>query len=452
MDAELQAAVREAGVTGASFTYWDGNILHTAVAGLRNSVTGDPVTPDTLMHVGSITKVMNTVLLMQLVDEGRVALDDPVSKYLPELRLRDTKALQQITCAMLVNHTSGIEGEWLPEYGPDQERIVDTIERCSDLRQLHAPGEAASYCNVATVIAGYLTQKLRGTSWYTLVKSHIYEPLELRHSLVDPLETPRFRVSVGDVTDPLTGMLSQTPRPFLAPSFAPAGATQMMSATDLVMFARALLNGGVGANGARILSAEAAARMSRPTVRFFQPADWHIGLGWMILPGGVLHHAGGGRGVISLLYAHPGSGRAVALLTNCDRGLVLRPRVLDPILESWTGSKANAPARQSTVPDPAPYAGVYQNNVFRYEVQVHDGGLLLRAGTAAEKMGQLFDAAPAPAVALHPLGNHLFEPGSMPAGLSSSAAELYHLRFVEPDAHGRMKFLSFGTRVLARVE
>src|SRR5687767_4505248 len=66
----LDAALVEHRMTGASFAYWDGATLHTATAGLRNSVTRDPVTADTVMHIGSITKVLNTVLLMQLVDDG----------------------------------------------------------------------------------------------------------------------------------------------------------------------------------------------------------------------------------------------------------------------------------------------------------------------------------------------------------------------------------------------
>src|SRR5690349_20181071 len=66
---KLDAARIATGVTGASFAFWDSKTLHTAVSGMRNSVTADPVTLDTLMHVGSITKVMNATLMMQLVDE-----------------------------------------------------------------------------------------------------------------------------------------------------------------------------------------------------------------------------------------------------------------------------------------------------------------------------------------------------------------------------------------------
>lgn len=399
------------------------------------------------MHIGSITKLMNVVLLMQMVDERKVALEDPVIKYLPELRLCDREALGRITVQMLVNHTSGIDGLWLPEYGPDQERIVDLIDRCADLKQLFAPGEAASYCNVAPVIAGYLTQKLRGESWYALVKKRLYEPLGMRHALVDPLDVPRFRCSVGDVTNPATGKLAQTARPFLAPSFAPAGSTQMTTATDLITFARMLLNTGVGPDGIRILSAASIARMVQPTARFFYPSDWQVGLGWMILPGNVLYHSGGGRGVVSLLYAHPESGRAVALLTNCDRGGALKATMVDPILESWTGIKPATLQRTSGPVDSALYEGIYENNLMRLEVSRSDESLIVRQGANGVRMSELYDTAPSANAVLHPLGDHLFE-----AEYASPGAPRVEFQFVPSASGSDMRFMASNGLLLARTQ
>ncbi|WP_129781791.1 serine hydrolase domain-containing protein [Peristeroidobacter soli] len=439
----LEAARVATGITGASFAYWDGRALHTAVSGLRNSVTRDPVTVDTVMHVGSITKVMNAALMMQLVDDGVIALADPVLKHLPELRLRDMQALQRITCGMLVNHTSGIDGEWLPEYGPDRERIVDAVKRCADLGQLYAPGEATSYCNLATVIAGHMTERLRGKSWYTLMKTRIYEPLGMHHALVDPLEVPRFRASIGDLTDVATGKFVQTTRPFLAPSFAPAGSTQMTTAADLVMFARAMINGGVGVNGTRILADASSKRMMEPTAEFVAigTSVLKVGLGWMISAGGVLGHGGGGPGVRSQLYAHPASGRALALLTNCDKGEALKSAFLDPILESWTGIKHSRPHRLKGQVDPRPYQGTYENNADRYIVTAREGGLALRT---ADKLST-FDNSnqQRPAAALYPVGNDTFE------GMTATGSELA-IRFVRPDVRGQMRFLASGDRLLAR--
>lgn len=448
---QLEFAISEFGLTGASFAYWDGSTLHTATSGLRNSVTGDAVTPDTVMHIGSITKLLNTVLLMQLVDERRIALEDPVLRHVPELRLRDPNAVQRITCAMLVNHTSGIDGEVLEDHGPDQERIVDAISRFADFAQLHPPGEGPSYSNVGTVIAGYLVQKLRNTSWHTLIKTRIYEPLGMRHAMADLTDLPRFRQSVGDLTDFSTGKSVQTTRPFLAPSFAPCGTTLMMSAADLVTFARALLNGGVGSNGSRILSSQAVARMATPTAEMVQPAGAHWGLGWMLLPGGLLYHSGGGPGVSSMLYAHPASGRALALLTNSDRGGLLEPTIVNPILESWTGAQPIAifglPAgakRQENPVDPAPYVGTYEGVFQRMEVFSRDGNLVLRVFPKTLH----YDNTPPqgfPEVTLYPLGDHTFEGASWVPGFPSAA-----WKFVRPDGSGRMQALSLAVMLMIR--
>jgi len=445
---QLESALASTGVTGASFAYWDGAALCTAAAGLRNSVTGDPVTIDTVLHIGSITKVFNAVLIMQLVDEGKIALNDPVVRHLPGLRLRDTEALKNITCAMLVNHTSGINCSMLPDHGPDQERIEDAIARCADLGQLHPPGDATSYCNMGTVIAGYLTQTLRGESWYALIKRRIFEPLGMHHAIASLTDLPRFRCSVGDLTDRATGKLVQTTRPYLPLSFAPAGTTTMMSATDLVTFGRAMINGGVGPNGARILSEASAKRMAEPTAALVLPAGWKIGLGWMILPGGVLNHRGGGPGVNSELYAHPSSGRVIALLRNCDKGSTLDPLIIDPIVESWTGIKSSAPQRPRNVRvDPKPYEGVYELDPMRAEVFQRHGGLALRLSVSARIYDNLALTNEATDLPLHPLGDHAFEV----EGLLFQTIER-EVRFV-PGPDGRMRFFApMRAHLLARLK
>jgi len=443
----LERARAVTAVTGASFAYWDGLSLHTAVAGLRNSVTRDPVTLDTVMHTGSITKLMTTTLMMQLVDEGKIHLDDPIWVHLPDFRLRDAEALKHITCRMLLNHTSGINGEWLREYGPDQERIVDGIYRCADLDQLFAPGEETSYCNIAMVVAGYLVQKLRNESWYTLVKTRLYEPLGMNHALVDTLDIPRFRASVGDLSAGTAGKFVQTTRPFLAPSFAPAGSTQMMTAADLVTFARTLISGGVAANGHRVLSAASCQQMLQPTASFVQigATQTKVGLGWLIFPGGLLGHGGGGPGVSSQLYVHPASGRAVALLTNCDKGDALTTAFLQPIVQSWTGIKAQPlrAERQRGAWDPSPYVGTYENNADRYIVSASDGALALRTrDKLATYDNSNEETSP---TLLYPVGSDTF-------AVAESEATSAHgpIRFVRPATDGKMRFLASGERLLAR--
>jgi CubicO group peptidase (beta-lactamase class C family) len=223
----------------------------------------------------------------------------------------------------------------------------------------------------------------------------------------------------------------------------------MMSATDLVTLARTLRNGGVGPNGVRILSAVSAARMTEPCGTLAAPA-YQVGLGWMIGPGGVLTHTGVGPGVYSMLFADPQSDRVVVLLTNCDRGNVLRPAIVEPILESWTGIPQRVVRPECDTVNPWPYEGVFENNLQRTEVLVRDTGLAMRVKL---KMN-LYDNSPygrsanerSPST-LYPLGNDVFEADPLLPGGAK-----VELKFVQPRTDGRMRYLGMGYRLLARTQ
>ncbi len=178
----LDEAVVRHQVPGASVAIYHQGGLEAAAAGITNTTTQVPVDTKTVMHIGSITKVLNTTLVMQLVDEGLVELDAPVIEYLPEWRVASKEATRAITVKMLLNHTSGIDGELLADHGPDRERVADAIPRIAPMGQIHPPGEDTSYCNIASVTAGYLVQRIRGESWYSVMEEHVFAALGLEHS------------------------------------------------------------------------------------------------------------------------------------------------------------------------------------------------------------------------------------------------------------------------------
>src|SRR5437764_5255618 len=111
---ELSAKHR---VTGASLAILDGDQSIEAATGVINQETGVEVTSDTLFQIGSITKVFTTTLVMQLVDEGRVDLDAPVKTYLPEFRVADDDATESVTDRQLLDHNSGIDGDFFENTG-----------------------------------------------------------------------------------------------------------------------------------------------------------------------------------------------------------------------------------------------------------------------------------------------------------------------------------------------
>ena len=222
----------------------------------------------------------------------------------------------------------------------------------------------------------------------------------------------------------------------------------MTTAADLVMFGRTLISGGVGTNGTRILSQASAKHMMEPTAEFVPIGNTvtKVGLGWMIDPGDVVQHGGGGPGVRSQLYAHPASGRVMALLTNCDRGEDLQATFSLPIVQSWTGIRPSKPRRQTSPVDPKPYVGVYENNVDRYIVSARDGGLALRMQDKISTFSNSVDGE-SPASDLYPLGDDTFE-GKDPWPGGSEIT----IRFVRPDSSGRMRFVAGEDRLLPRAQ
>src|SRR5262249_6034762 len=164
--------------------------------------------------------------------------------------------------------------------GPDLERIEDVVPRIVRQGQIHAPGVEASYCNSGAVLAGYLAQRLLGKSWYTLIEGPIFKPLELMPSVVPPAHTLLHRASVGHFLDK-DGSNTRTSFAFLNPSFAPAGATAMLTAKDLATFALAHMNDGVAPNGNRLLSAASARRMRRQTAAWRGVGGGGVGACWV---------------------------------------------------------------------------------------------------------------------------------------------------------------------------
>lgn len=449
----LEAALEKHKGVGASASIYHEGRQIAAAAGLANNVSGVEMTRDTVAHIGSITKIFNTSLLMQLVDEGRVSLDDPVTRHLPELKLGDPQALAAINLRMLVNHSSGIDGELVAEQGHDQETIAAAIPRFASMGQIHPPGRDCSYCNTATVIAGYLCQKLTGKSWYDLVKERIFKPLQLEHAAALPEDALLHRASVGHFANKETGKNVRTSFAFLPLSFAPAGATLMLSATDLVTFARAHINDGVGPNGARVLSEESARLMRAQTTRYQGPGfSLGFGLGWMLYDDQSFGHGGGGPGILSWLIAHAEKDFCMAVLTNVEHGMSIIQEVLAPYVEplglKTYGSdlKTLAKRPEVRVEDPAKVLGQFESCMMVTEVMEHEGGFAMRS-KAKQAVYDSSDMDWLPPVPIKFVAQDTFVPASQAGPMPLPTA----YRLVNPAEDGRPEHLAGGGRLYKRV-
>jgi CubicO group peptidase (beta-lactamase class C family) len=438
----LAASIQKHKVPGASAAVFRAGEWEVAAGGVTNVTTGVDVTAETVMHIGSITKVLNATLVMQLVDEGRVELTAPLKRYLPDFRVADRAATERITIEMLLNHTCGIDGEYFPDAGPDAERIEDVIPRIARQGQIHAPGAELSYCNSGAVLAGYLAQRLLRKSWYTLVEERIFKPLELRYSVVQPADALLHRATVGHFLTK-EGTNSRTSFAFLNPSFAPAGATAMLTAKDLATFALAHVNDGMAANGHRLLSAVSARRMQRPTAMWRGVGGGGFGLGWRTVDKGVLGHDGGGPGIVSWLYADPASKTVAAVLTNAAHGSSVVNDITAPLYEA-AGAKSPGAAYQALEKqatdrpvDPHPYVGEYESIALAFRVIPHEEGIALRLRSKLlfYDGDTLEESPPLP---LRPIRDGLFTTGQG------------FVTFLNPGADGRMQHLASRTRLHKR--
>jgi CubicO group peptidase (beta-lactamase class C family) len=457
---ELQRSLDESiarhKVAGASVAVFYDEKLVTAAAGVINVNTGVEFTPDTLVQLGSITKVFTTTLVMQLVDEGRVDLDERVVRYLPDLKLKDRDALEQITVKMLLNHTAGIDGDLMPDQGHDEETIEKAIARFAQCGQIFRPGADLSYSNAGLVIAGYLVQRLRGKSWYRLIRERIFEPLQMEHAATLPEEALLHRASVGHYLNPVTKKLTLPPSAFLPLSYGPSSTTLMTSAADLITFARTHMALGVAPNGARILSETSAKEMQRTTVNNKGKGYTYIdiGLGWMVSDDGMLHHLGGSPGILSALYAYPQHGFAAAILTNSAHSFGLMDELMEPWLKEFGSRK---PIGMVDIQFPGGlevesnrYVGIYEDIVNRFEVSKTPDGLAL-SRLAKIAYYENVPAKPTRPARLIPLGGEQFflesvenDDGSMP--------DLFRIvAFRNPDAAGRMAHLGNCFRLHPRV-
>jgi CubicO group peptidase (beta-lactamase class C family) len=295
----LPELVAAHGVVGAQVAVLADGEIHDVAAGVRNTVTGAPVTSGSLFQIGSITKAWTATLVMQLVHDGLLDLDRPVREMLPEFRLADEAAALVITPRQLLCHTGGFEGDQWFDTGVGDDCVEKFVALLADAPQLHAPGELFSYCNAGYVVLGRLVEVLRGKPFHVVLRQLLVEPLGLTDVATHYDEYSRFEVAEGHLS--LDG---PTDRP-MPGSDAPAGSAFAMNARSLVSFARMHLE----------TSAYDAMRVEHVRIPDRgSPGGW--GLGWNVHDSGGFGHGGDTMGFSASLRLVPEAGVAIALLTN----------------------------------------------------------------------------------------------------------------------------------------
>ncbi|MDG4828736.1 serine hydrolase [Solwaraspora sp. WMMD1047] len=180
------AAVPAAGAPGVFAAVRDGRSEWTGAAGIADLSNARPTRPEMRHRVGSITKTFVATVLLQLVDEGRLGLDDPVGRWLPDALPGELG--QRVTVRMLLNHTSGI-GNYTNVLLTSLATVIEvgnTVYTPAELVAIGAgmprtgePGEAHSYSNTNYILAGLIVQRVTGNDPAAEVTRRIIRPLRL---------------------------------------------------------------------------------------------------------------------------------------------------------------------------------------------------------------------------------------------------------------------------------
>lgn len=276
----MESFVTNGEISGAvTLVAKDGKVLSLDAVGLADLATKQPMRPDTMFAIASMTKPITSTALMMLVDEGKVSLDDPISKYVPEFKNVQLKDKQppsrEITLRDLLTHTSGLGGSQANEG-----TLAETAAKIAGRPLSFEPGEKWQYSPAITVI-GRVVEVVSGKPYEVFLQERLFEPLGMKDTTFHPNEAQQERIAKlynrsGD--GPLTGTDHWISK--MSPERTPNPSAGLFStAGDLFRFYQMILNGGE-LNGQRFLSEATVKEMTKEQTRPGIPAGFAPGHAW----------------------------------------------------------------------------------------------------------------------------------------------------------------------------
>lgn len=243
--------------------------------GLGNREWSIPNDIDTRFRLGSLTKAFTGVLVMRLVQDGALALSDPIGQYIPGLPAR---VAERVTVQHLLTHTSGLQEFyripefqrlWLYEPPPIAQIVRVTASEPLEFE----PGERYAYRNIGFMGLGHIVEQVTGISFEEALRTYVFEPADLRHSGVE---------QAGEIVERMASGYARSGEgwsrgSFLNADFLYAAGGVYSTATDLFRFSRALDTNA-------LLHPETQERMFTPRIkeRDDEADARHYGFGWHI--------------------------------------------------------------------------------------------------------------------------------------------------------------------------
>jgi len=285
----------------------NGRLVYAQGFGYADLEERVPAWPTTKFRIGSISKPLTAVALMQLVEQGRVDLDAPVQRYVPSFPDKDAK----ITPRLLAGHLAGIRHYKGDEFliAKHYDSVLEGLKLFKDDPLIAPPGTKFSYSSYGFNLLSAAIQGASGEDFVSYMQQHVFTPLGLVDTLADqnrPIVEQRSRFYSREKDGTLNNA------PYVDNSYKWAGGGFLSTAEDLVRFGSALLKPGfLQADSLRLLFTSQRTNAGQET---------GYGMGWFVHKSQsgqrLYEHAGGSVGGSSQLILYPDTGVVVALVTN----------------------------------------------------------------------------------------------------------------------------------------
>ncbi|HEY7732761.1 MAG TPA: serine hydrolase domain-containing protein [Gaiellaceae bacterium] len=331
----------------------DGRLSWFAGLGVADAESGREVDEQTVFRIGSISKTMTALAVMQLVEEGSVGLDDPVNEHLRSFRVsHPDRSSEPVRIRHLLTHTGGL-GElrrWSDLVRPTiglaaKPGRVPELSRyyAPELRAEIPPGTKWAYANHGFAALGQLIEDVTGDPFAVRLRERVFEPLGMQGTDFLRSERVRDRLAVGYKLG-RRGLRAVKDLEIAVP---PAGSV-FSSVADMALYAAAIAGGGANGHG-RVIREETLASMLTPA----WPSDGlpAMGLAFMLeeLDGHrVAGHDGGWPGFVSALLVAPDDGVGVVAFTNTSTAFAPHD-VAERVLCRMLGTRA--PEEREPVPE-----------------------------------------------------------------------------------------------------
>ncbi len=308
----------------------DGKVVYSKAQGVSSLTSKNPMDPNTLVGIASNSKGFTATALAILADEGKLNWDDKVTKFIPEFRMYDTYATQEITVKDLITHRAGLglgQGDlmFFPEGGTLT--VKDIVHNVRYLKPEHSFRNKLDYNNIMFIVAGEVITRISGQSWAEFIEQRILKPVGMNQSFGSYNRAKHISSKI-DAHAPVDGKIVQIPHDWNETANAAGGI--MSNITDMLIWADFLMNGFTTKDGKKLVSDKQIQQLwqiQQPSPialkNSYDSQNNGYGLGWYITDvkgKKQVQHSGGLLGTVTHFTLIPDLKLGIVVLTNQQSG------------------------------------------------------------------------------------------------------------------------------------